>query len=472
MKSRLGINNYLAVLICLIVLGQCWSSSAFAGYETAKLLASDGAANDYFGRCVSIWGDTAVVGAYYDDDHGSSSGSAYIFRFNGSNWVQEAKLLASDGAVGDYFGISVGICDNTVIVGAHRDDDNGNNSGSAYIFRFNGSSWVQEAKLLANDGSAEDLFGYSVGIWGDTAVIGAYYDDNEDSNNGSAYIFRFNGSSWAEEAKLLASDGSAEDLFGCSVGIWGDTAVIGAYLDDDKGSSSGSVYVFRFDDSEWVQGAKLLASDGAAADYFGLSVGINGDKVIVGAVSNDDKGVNSGSAYIFRSDSPGWVEEAKLLASDGAGGDWFGYSVGIWCDAAVIGARYDADKGSDSGSAYVFWFNGASWAQKAKLLASDGAAFDWFGNSVGISYDTVIIGAEGNDDNGSSSGSAYIFGPSGSDLDLDDDVDFEDISILAEHWLEGNCGLCRCGRADCTEDGEVNLLDYAEIAAHWLEGVE
>jgi len=262
MESHFNLRNYFAVLVCLAVLGTVWNSSAFADCELAKLLASDGAQDDWFGYSVSVSGDTTVIGAYRDDDNGSDSGSAYIFRFNGSNWVQEAKLLASDGAANDYFGISVGISGDTAVIGA--------SNGSAYIFRFNGSSWVQESKLLASDGA----LGQSVGISGDAAVIGASGDDDNGEYSGSAYIFRFNGSNWIEEAKLLASDGAAHDSFGISVGIWGDTAVIGAVGDDDNGNDSGSSYIFRFNGSSWVQEAKLLASDGAEDDYFGWSVGI------------------------------------------------------------------------------------------------------------------------------------------------------------------------------------------------------
>jgi len=305
MESHFNLRNYFAVLVCLAVLGTVWNSSAFADCELAKLLASDGAQDDWFGYSVSVSGDTTVIGAYRDDDNGSDSGLAYIFRFNGSNWVQEAKLLASDGAANDYFGISVGISGDTAVIGA--------SNGSAYIFRFNGSSWVQESKLLASDGA----LGQSVGISGDAAVIGA--------SNGSAYIFRFNGSSWVQESKLLASDGA----LGQSVGISGDAAVIGASGDDDNGEYSGSAYIFRFNGSNWIEEAKLLASDGAAHDSFGISVGIWGDTAVIGAVGDDDNGNDSGSSYIFRFNGSSWVQEAKLLASDGAEDDYFGWSVGI-----------------------------------------------------------------------------------------------------------------------------------------------
>jgi len=507
----------------MFLLGVAWNTPAFADCELAKLLATDGAAGDFFGDSVGISGDTAVIGAYYDDPNGSSSGSAYIFRFSGSSWVEEQKLTASDGAADDQFGVSVAISGDTAVIGARYDDPNDSSSGSAYIFRFSGSSWVEEQKLTASDGAADDWFGWSVGISGDTAVIGARGDDPNGGGSGSAYIFRFNGSSWVEEQKLTASDGVAYDHFGYSVGISGDTTVIGAFGDDPNGKASGSAYIFRFSGSSWVEEQKLTASDGAEADRFGWFVGISGDTAVIGAFWDDDSGDRSGSAYIFRFNGSSWVEEQKLTASDSAAGDYFGNSVAISGDTAVIGARLDDDNGNSSGSAYIFRFSGSSWVEEQKLTASDGAAHDafgwsvgisgdtavivasgsdsgsayifrfdgydwneeqkltasdgavddWFGYSVGISGDTAVIGAFYDDDSGSESGSAYIFGLSlnPGDLDLDNDVDFVDFSFFAAYWQETNCGPCNCNRADFTRDGNVDANDLREISDNWLEGL-
>jgi len=240
-----------------------------------------------------------VVGAYLDDDNGADSGSAYVYRFNGSRWVQEQKLLAADGAMGDEFGQSVSVGGNVSVVGAYRDDDNGTDSGSAYIYRFNGLAWVQEQELLATDGATGDRFGISVSVGGDTAVVGAKWDDDNGDFSGSAYIYRFNGSAWVQEQNLLPSDGAAGDQFGHSVSISGDVAVVGACDDDDNGTGSGSAYVFRFNGATWVQEQKLLAADGAAGDLLGFTVSVSGDDAVVGAVGNDDLGSNSGSAYVF-----------------------------------------------------------------------------------------------------------------------------------------------------------------------------
>jgi hypothetical protein len=391
---------------------------------------------------VAVDGDTMVVGATYNRDKGFGSGSAYIYTRNvaGSltaGWTQRAKLLTSDGAASDYFGVSVAISGDTVAVGAYGDGDKGSSSGSAYIYTRNvvGSltaGWTQRAKLLASDGAANDYFGWSVAISGDTVAVGAYGDDDKDLYaSGSAYIYTRNvaGSltaGWTQRSKLLATDGAPGDGFGWSVAISGDTVAVGAYSDDDddKGYDSGSAYIYTRNvagslTAGWTQRAKLLASDGAARDNFGWSVAISGDTVAVGAYGDDDKGSSSGSAYIYTRNvasslTAGWTQRAKLLASDGAAGGYFGRSVAISGDTVAVGHENDDDKGTNSGSAYIYTRDDAgsltaSWTQRAKLLASDGAAGDYFGASVAISFDTVAVAAYSDDDNGPGSGSAYMF---------------------------------------------------------------
>ena len=217
---------FLIVLILLFSLGFA-RNIAFAISET-KLTASDAATGDLFGRSVSISGNIVVVGAATDDDAGSSSGSAYVFRYNGTSWAEETKLTASDAAAGDYFGQSVSISGETIVVGAYGDDDAGGNSGSAYVFRHNGTSWAEESKLTASDGIAEKYFGQSASISGDNIVVGAVANYVPAPNPGSAYVFRYSGGRWVEKAKLRPSVGSGNEVFGWSVSINGDTVVVGA----------------------------------------------------------------------------------------------------------------------------------------------------------------------------------------------------------------------------------------------------
>ncbi len=194
---------------------------------------------------MAIGGDVAIVGAPFHDHIVSASGSAYVYRFDGMTWAQEQKLLASDGAAGDLFGFSVAVSGDAAIVGAPLENDNGFDSGSAYVYRFDGISWAQAQKLLASDGAAADWFGFSVAISGDAAIVGAWRDDDNGSDSGSAYFYRFDGISWAQAQKLLASDGAAGDRFGYSVAINGDVAIVGAVFEDDNGPDSGSAYVFN-----------------------------------------------------------------------------------------------------------------------------------------------------------------------------------------------------------------------------------
>jgi len=268
--------------------------------EMQKLLDSEGTLNDFFGFSVSLDGNTALIGAMQDDDNGVYSGSAFVFIRTGTIWTLQQKLLASDGATNDYFGYSVSLSGDTALISAAYDDDNGAESGSAYVFSRNGTTWMQQAKLLASDGVADEVFGISVSLNRDTALIGSLGNDN---GTGSVYVFTHNGTTWTPQAKLLASDGAVEDNFGESVSLNGDVALIGAVQDDDNGANSGSAYVFTRNGTNWTQQQKLLALDGAANDWFGGSVSLDGDTALIGAIGDDDNGANSGSAYIFTKES-------------------------------------------------------------------------------------------------------------------------------------------------------------------------
>ena len=406
------------------------SNGSITGYEylqarIAELTASDGATWEIFGYSVAVDGDTMVAAAPYDNDNGNASGSAYVFIRQSGTWSQAAKLTASDGALYDQFGYSVAVDGDTVVVGARYDDDNGSNSGSAYVFTKPGAGWTSTstaAKLTASDGAADDWFGASVAVDGDTVVVGASLDDDNGSTSGSAYVFTKPENGWTSTstaAKLTASDGAAADWFGASVAVDGDTVVAGAYGDDDNGDKSGSAYLFTKPENGWTStntAAKLTASDGAASDYFGYSVAVDGDTVVAGAYWDDDNGDKSGSAYLFTKPATGWTSTstaAKLTASDGEANDEFGRSVALDGDRVVVGAYWDDDNGSDSGSAYLFTkpANGG-WAtatETAKLIAPDGATGDNFGVAVAVDGDTVAVGAHGQDDNGAESGSAYVY---------------------------------------------------------------
>ena len=388
------------------------SSSSMLMADEFKIIASDGAASDQFGKTVSISGDYAIVGADEDDDNGAGSGSVYIYERTASNtWGNELKITESEGAASDFFGNSVSISGDYAIVGAFIDGDNGVSSGSVYLYeRTSGNTWGNELKIIASDGDDYGYFGDSVSISGDYAIVGSRGDDDNGADSGAVYLYeRTSGNTWGNEFKITASDGAANDSFGDSVSISGDYAIVGAHGDD---SSSGSVYLYeRTSGNTWGNELKITASDGAANDQFGYSVSISGDYAIVGAHLDDDNGSTSGSVYIYeRTSGNTWENELKIIASDGELSDHFGYSVSIDNNYAIVGANRDDDNGESAGAVYIYErTSGNTWGNEFKIIASDGAANDSFGESVSISGDYAIVGADEDDDNGAGSGSVYIY---------------------------------------------------------------
>jgi len=370
-----------------------------------KLLAADGEVGDLIGYSISLSGDSLVVGASGDDDNGSASGSAYIFTRNNGLWRQQAKLTALDGAANDHFGFSVSLLGDGLAVGAYGDDDDGNSSGSAYLFTRSNGVWSQQAKLTAADGAADNYFGYSVSLSDDGLAVGASGDEDE---SGSTYLFTRSNGVWSQQTKLTATDGGASGRFGTSVSLWGESLAVGAYY-EDNGAGSGSTYVFTRSNEVWSLQAKLTAIDSAASDYFGRSVSLSGDSLAIGAYGDDDNGSASGSAYLFIRSNGVWSQQGKVTAADGAEGDQFGYSVSLSGDNLGVGAYGDDDNGESSGSAYLFTRNNGVWSQQSKLTADDGAAIDQFGISISLSGDSLAVAANGDDDNGNASGSAYVF---------------------------------------------------------------
>jgi hypothetical protein len=321
------------------------------------------------------------------------TGAAYVFVRSGSIWSQQAELTASDGTQFDAFGGSVAISGSTAVVGA---PDRNSFTGAAYVFVRSGSVWSQQAELTASDGASIDYFGVSVGISGSTVVVGA---EGKNSFTGAAYMFVRSGTVWSQQAELTASDGAQQDSLGHSVAISGSTAVVGAYA---KNHSTGAAYVFLRSGSVWSQQAKLTASDGARGDYFGWSVAVSGSTAVAGAFARN---ADIGAAYVFLRSGSVWSQQAELTASDGAQDDAFGFSVAIAGSAAVVGL---SPSNSNPGAAYVFLRSGTAWSQKGKLTAFDGGSNDAFGHAVAISRSTMLVGAYGHD---SSTGAAYVFVP-------------------------------------------------------------
>lgn len=377
--------------------------------EEAKLFDNaQQAASDETGASVSISGDTAIVGAALDDGlAGADQGSAYVHVRSGASWSVQAKLTSDDAAAGDLLGSAVSASGDYAVVGARGASSA---AGAAYVFVRSGTVWTQQTKLTASDAAAGDAFGASAAIHGDTVVIGA---PGASSAAGAAYVFVRSGTVWTQQAKLTAGDAAAGDEFGGAAALSGNTAVVGAAMDDGAaGANQGSVYVFVRSGTVWSQQVKLTANDAAAGDQYGSSVGVDIDTAIVGAMMDDGAaGADQGGAYLYKRGGGSWSMQSKVTAADAGAGDQFGSGVGVSGENAIVGSHMSNGlAGSDQGAAYLFERCGTSWLQRAKLLPADASATDRFGGAAAIDFDTTIVGAPHDDGGaGSDQGASYIF---------------------------------------------------------------
>ncbi len=389
--------------------------------QQAKLLASDGVAEDRFGNAAGISGNTLVVGAKFDDDLGSSSGSAYLYeRSSASNdWNFVVKLTAADGAVNDEFGYAVAIDGDTVAVGAKKDNSA---RGAVYLFERDAGGvdqWGQVKKITASDSATSDYFGYRVVLDGDRLAVGSGHGN---SRQGAAYLFERNSGgtgNWGEVKKLTTPDGQIDDQFGWSIALSGDTVAVGAYADDDHGADAGAVYLFERDSGgagAWGQTHKLFGAGAVAGDRFGVVLALDGDTLAVGAPQDNERARRAGAAYVFERDRNGvgaWGQTRKVRFAEGASWNLFGNSLDLEGDNLAIGAwnARNAD-GVKSGTAFLFQrdLNGSDrWGLLQRFAPEDPAEGQSFGGPISISGDTILAGAAGDDSLGDNAGAAYLF---------------------------------------------------------------
>jgi hypothetical protein len=469
---------------------------------------------DHFGNSVAISEDTIVVGSPQEasiqnfitngdtasaDNSALQAGGAFVYRRTGDKWKQEAFLKPSNMNAGDKFGYVVAISHDTIAIGAYLEDSsqtsitNGSgsstdnsavDSGATYIFKRTGNTWAQEAYLKPSNGETLDKCGYSVGISDDTVVVGCSQEDSNQTtitngitsatdnnavNSGAAFVYKRTGTTWAQEAYLKAPNAGAQDTFGIGVAIDGDTIVVGATHEDSKQTTitngetassdnsvvdTGAAYVFRRTGTTWKQEAYLKAPTADTDDRLGAWFGISGDTIVIGnpqedskqttitngeTASADNSETDSGAAYVFQRNGNEWKQEAFLKPSNNQAGNRFGYSVGISGDTIIVGAFAEGSKqtkitngseastdlsAADAGAAYVFRRTGDIWVQDAYLKAPNAEAGDEFGTSVAIENGMAVVGAQSEDSNqttitnGASassdnsvadSGAAYIF---------------------------------------------------------------
>ena len=374
---------------------------------------------DYFGSAVAVDGNCLAVGVPSDDDGVENSGSAYLISYtDGDEGQPPSHKFAEEGDAqkDDSFGNSLDISGDLLAIGASKDDIDGTDSGAVYVvmrFSYGGGQWTKNdvVRLTPNDPIPGSLFGNSVAVSGNRVVVGTYWAE-------AVYVFEYDDlkSIWEQKAKLTLEDGKVGEKFGISVAIDGDTIAVGAI----NRKTTGSVYVFTYDGSEWGQEAELFANDLGASDKFGSSVALEGDTLVVGTPYQDGVASNTGAAYVFRRNGTTWDEQAKLIGSALSAGARFGNTVALRGNTAVVGASkndiFDADniamKGA--GSAYIFRSEGDGWNEKEKLIAPDADAGDEFGCAVATSGDLVVVGAHRHDvdlngDLQLEAGSVYVF---------------------------------------------------------------
>ena len=361
----------------------------------SKITTSDGASNDRFGWTVAVGNNKIVSGAsLHDFAPDSNQGAVYVYDLDGTN---EVKISASDKAQTDNFGYSVAVGSNRIVVGALNGDGNVSNSGAAYIYNLDGTN---EVKITASDGAGSDRYGSSVAVGDDKVVVGAYLTDvGANANQGTVYVYDLDGTN---EVKINASDAAGGgDSFGWSVAVGESKIVVGAASDDVTATNAGAVYVYDLDGSNEL---KITPSDATSGDNFGTAVSIGHNKIVVGAYNGDGNVSGSGAAYIYNLDGTG---EVKITASDGEALDRYGQSVAIGNNKIVVGAnREHGNGGTDVGAIYVYDLDGTN---EVKINASDATDNEYFGNSVGIGHNKIVVGERSLTD----AGAVYVYSISG-----------------------------------------------------------
>ncbi len=373
-----------------------------------ELTASDGAASDNFGDSVAVSGNTAVVGAAgHTVGSNSTQGAAYVFALVGSAWTFKQELTAADGTAGSDFGTSVAISGDTIVIGATEVDGTG--PGAAYVYTLAGTTWTPQGELTPADGAGGDAFGSSVAVSGDTIIVGAPgHQVGHNAGQGAAYVYKLSGTTWTPQQELTAANGAAGDGLGASVAVSANTVVVGAFFGGNL--SQGVVYVYTVSGSLWSEQQELSAADGAAFDEFGQSVAISGSTIVVGA-GDHNVGNNSsqGAAYVYTLSGTTWSQQQELTADDGGEFDFFGDSVAVSGNVLVVGAaEHNVGNNVGQGAAYVYSLNGSAWTLQRELTADDGVSFGLFGDSVALSGDTVVVGAESQLVGNNATGTAYI----------------------------------------------------------------
>lgn len=402
------------VLLFAVVLLLGSTSFAQDWVQAQKVIAEDlnGLAN--FGNAVHISENWAIVGAWRDNTIEPEAGAAYVYQRNNDQWDFYQKLTPSNIEENDRFGYSVYIDENTILVGAIGSGVN--DEGSVFYFVNNGSNWVQQQIIQASDAQEGDFFGVSVEAEGDVLICGSMFSDNagEESQSGAAYIFRLQSENWIEEQIIVPSDNDVADNFGSDVSISGNKVAISAPNDRfDDIFLEGSVYIYVFDETSWNLEQKLTldVADGQISDSFGRSLSLDQNRLMVGSQTNLGGGFSSGAVGVFEFLGTSWVQTALFTGSDIQAFFKFGYSLQLDGNRAVIGLWDTSIPTNEtlSGRAYVYELINGTWTEQQVLEPNDGDPNDQFGFAVSISEGYILVGSQIDSDFLSGAGSAYFF---------------------------------------------------------------
>ena len=421
--------------------------NSYSYQELQKLQASTPATSAYFGTSVAMDGNYAVVGARGES---SNAGAAYIYKRGvDGNFTLLQKIVASDNAASTNFGSRVAIEGEYVVVGKYGDDAGGTDTGSIYIFKNDGSdNFTQTQKIQAADHQASDYFGISLDISGGYIVVGAHAEDQKGTDAGAAYIFKNSNGTFVQTQKLTASNAGASDNFGGTVAIDGNYVIVAAQGEDTGVTDAGMVYVFKNEGGSFVEKTQLQASNRSGGDYFGNSIAIDGDYVVIGASGDDATTFNAGSVYIFKNDgSDNFTQIQKLEVRNGQTNAYFGNTLTISGKDLVIGGYRSDSNGYGSGAVYLFENNGSDvFVQTGKMRASDAQADDYFGQAIALYDGTLLVGADYEDSGATSAGALYVF----------------DAYVQADDFVENSSGVVI----------DINTTEPTETTGYVLAGAD
>jgi len=385
--------------------------------ETKLRTGSEG---DRLGFPIFMDGSDIIVGA----NRAGAGGAVLVLRRDGARHVVAQELSPSDAEALDYFGTSISISGDVMAIGANGDDDAGPDSGAVYLFRRNAGRWEERGKLTAPDAVAGENFGMGVVLEGGTLGVSAPWDDDQGTRSGSVYVFRGGDTIWNLESKLVPAEVGSGDYFGLALALRGDTLVASAPF-DGIWDVYGSVYTYQRTGSQWNPTGRLRPNTSAGAN-FGWALSMDDDELVVGSPVDHGNGYLDGAAYVYRRSGATWSLEGEISAGLASPLDGFGYSVRLVGDTILVGAYYDDDAILDSGSVYLFRREGDEWVERQRVAASDPMSGSLYGYAVDTDESNIVVGAPLDDDGGPASGSIYLYEeahPPSADAGMDTQVE-------------------------------------------------